>query len=176
MEASVALTPDEIQTAADILHRMDEGTGFIAQPIFEAIVPQIVTAPVELGIFRGPKESREVLMVQRPMDDPHFIPGGWHMPGTVMRVSDTCIEDALQRLRAEELAHALTAPFCVGHIFMPKMLVPNRPAMSLLYVAKVDSDYDGKGAFFLADSPPENTLPHHLVLLEAMLERLPDGF
>ena len=172
----MALTDIEIQTAASILRRMDDGTGFIPQLIFEAVVPQVVTAPVELGIFRGPKASREVLMVQRPLDDPHFLPGGWHMPGTVMRVSDTCIEDALQRLRAEELEHALTAPFCLGHIFMPKQLVANRPAMSLLYAAKVDEDYDGKGTFFRADAPPETTLPHHRVLLEAMLERLPDSF
>ncbi len=172
----VDVTQEEIEAAAATLRALNKGTGRLPAEIFYALMPQVVSAPIELGVFRRKSSRLEILLTQRPADDPHFTPNGWHMPGVVMIVTDMSEKDALKRLISTELEHSfLIAPRRVGQFFVNAELCPVRPAQSALYVAKVQ-DYTGKGTFFPVRDLPENTLAHHVVLLQEMLRLLPVSF
>jgi hypothetical protein len=62
--------------------------GYLPEDIFLQMVRLMTVAVVELVPLRRRSDGTpEVLLVQRPQDDPYW-PGMWHGPGTVLRPTD----------------------------------------------------------------------------------------
>jgi hypothetical protein len=73
--------------------------------VFSALSKKMTTTAMELVILRWNLAAVEVLLMKRPVDDPHW-PGYWHYPGTIIRPSDESLEVAMQRLLSTEVGHA----------------------------------------------------------------------
>lgn len=84
--------------------------GYLPKPIFLQLA-QLLTLPiVEVVPLRKRGERVEILLTQRSADDP-FWPRQWHVPGTVVRATDTpgTFADPLQRVLQQELKGVATA-------------------------------------------------------------------
>ncbi len=143
--------------------------------VFQAIANKVVTVPIELGVFN---EKDEVLMFYR--EDEEYQ--GNHMPGTVLRDTDS-VEEALQRLLKSEVVSGagtetgnISTPQNLGWVEIPKGnglgQNPTRHEISLLYFCRLTGFYQGKGQFYRVENLPENTLPHHRILIEKIRERM----
>lgn len=144
--------------------------------VFDAFTPLTKSVPIELCIFRKGEDGRtEVLMLQRADDDKQFLPGGWHVPGTMLWPDDS-LESAIKRLLEGEVVGEVETPRLFGHLDVSDTLVPMRPAYSLLYAAQTTGTYDGKGRFFPVDNLPDNTLVHHKLIIRTQVDLLPSDF
>ena len=82
----LAPSPEEIREAAKVLSRLQPG--ILPRELFIQITRLWVTSIVEVvPLRRGEKGNIEVLLLQRPDDDPIW-PAMQHTPGTVVRPTD----------------------------------------------------------------------------------------
>ncbi|MEP6710168.1 MAG: hypothetical protein ABJA64_00420 [Candidatus Saccharibacteria bacterium] len=79
-------TEDEINNAAAIIHQLPRG--FLPKQLFYAIAEKTVINTIEMMILRFNKGIIEILLTQRPPDDPYW-PNAWHIPGTVLLSTDS---------------------------------------------------------------------------------------
>lgn len=95
-------TPEEIETAAGILAKLQPG--FLPYSIFMQFARIAVCCVVEVVPLRFADGKLQVLLLQRPADDPIF-PNKLHSPGTIVRATDSegAYADAFQRLLDGEL-------------------------------------------------------------------------
>ncbi len=169
----MALSAAEENQLARLLDRVQWP---LPKPVFEALMRKSISVPIELGVFAHSDDSiLHVLMVQRPADDIEFPPLAWHMPGTVIRDTDT-IESAMARLMEGEVGGRVSTPESCGIKEVERGADHPRHAISLLYCTWLKGHghveaYDGPGKFFPVNKLPETTLPHHIVLLREMLKR-----
>lgn len=77
---------NEIKQAVDVISRLEKG--FLPFDLFIALASKITMPTMELlPVRKGKNGDIEVLLTQRPADDPYW-PNEWHIPGTVIRASD----------------------------------------------------------------------------------------
>jgi ADP-ribose pyrophosphatase YjhB (NUDIX family) len=108
---------EEISLVTAILARLQPG--FLPKSIFLEVARLCTTPTIELVPLRSTGDDVEVLLTQRPDDDPHWS-NQWHVPGTVVRATDVGndFNKLFQRLCDEELqAHPVATPQRVGQTF-----------------------------------------------------------
>ena len=136
---------------------------------FHELVKKTVTVPVELGVFN---DKGDILMFWR--DDDYT---GNHIPGTVLQDHQD-VPTALQRLlNSEVVGGEVTPPIELGWKEILKGTGigqnPTRHEVSLLYACWLTKPYQGKGGkFYPMNQLPDDTLPHHRVLIAEIVARL----
>jgi ADP-ribose pyrophosphatase YjhB (NUDIX family) len=109
LEDSGELSAQEIVQATSLLSKLKPG--FLPFDIFHAVTRLVATPIVEVVPLRLTAAGKvEVLLLQREANDPVW-PGQWHVPGTVVRATDTpgSFDDALERVLSGELHNVLAS-------------------------------------------------------------------
>jgi len=131
--------------------------------VFHVLVQKIVSVPNEIAVLD--KEHR-ILTIYR--DDAEYT--GHHLPGTVLRDSES-VEESLKRLLQDELAgNKIASIENIGWIEILKGtgngMNPTRHELSLLWIARLEDEYCGEGVLSQLDLLPENTLSHHHLIVQ----------
>jgi ADP-ribose pyrophosphatase YjhB (NUDIX family) len=161
----------ELRAAAETLRRLPRG--FLPNPIFLEVTRLVVTPVTEFAPMREKEGKLQVLLTQRPDDDPNW-PGKWHVPGTVVRSTDQKghLGDAMDRVLKGELHGAV----------LPMQGEPQLVEVTfdeILRGAEIDHVYyfktDAKdeelvdGQFFDIDDLPEEMIPHHIPMIAGIV-------
>jgi hypothetical protein len=159
---------DEIKQAVDVVNRLQKG--FLPFDLFIALASKITMPTMELlPVRRSENGEVEVLLTQRPADDPYW-PNEWHIPGTVIRASDnegTDFLSGVERVMQNELHGTIKMigkPQYVGMKFWD--VARGRELDQIFYFETDAKDTDViEGKFFSADNLPESTMVHHKVMI-----------
>lgn len=149
----MTLTPAEKILLVDVLKKLEPG--FLPYEIFKQVA-RVVTLPiVEFVPLRLNSQNEvEVLLLERSEDD-DIWPGSVHVPGTVLRASDKKIEQAFQRITANELAHtAVSPPHFVGNVLHDSK---RGSEQAQVYWVEV-SGREKVGKFYEAKNLPDNLI------------------
>jgi len=166
------LTPEEIATAVRIIRKA--GKGRLPYEMFVAIAGKTVTPIVEVVPLRRNAEGRTEILLTRRDDDDSIWAGMLHIPGTVVRASDSdpSNADAFRRIIDGEL----------GGVSVSEPV----PALSLLHAsergmeqsqvfwAEVSGD-PVTGGFYPADDLPKNIVPSQLDFIPAAVHNYESG-
>ena len=107
------ISETEIETITSLLSQLTPG--YLPFSIFCQVARLTATPIVELVPLRFINGRSEVLLLKRDPDDPIYS-GKVHVPGTVVRATDT-LDTAFHRLFAEELKGiALSSPVFVKNV------------------------------------------------------------
>lgn len=164
-------TPEQIEQAASVLRSLSPG--FLPKELFLEIARLTPTATIELApVRRGPSDSVEIYLTQRPDDDPHW-PGQWHIPGTVLRSTDVADDftSGFERVLKDELSQQVEPigpPTYVGLKFWD---VARGREVDHVHYIEVDqgSVQTEGGAFFPSDDLPDNLIEHHRSMIAEIL-------
>lgn len=94
------ITPQLITTATSALEQLEPG--FLPLEVFNQVARLVRLPMVDLVPVKIENNNLQIGLVKRA-DDDLWWPSMWHLPGTVLRSTDT-IDTAIERLKAEELA------------------------------------------------------------------------
>lgn len=112
--SSEHISNEKIDSTARGLARLKPG--YLPLSIFLEVTRLTVTPIVELVPLKKTDSGVDVLLCRRPPDDPTW-PNEMHTPGTVLRATDTSVEDGLQRIIDDELEGVATdKPIFVGNL------------------------------------------------------------
>lgn len=170
-------TDDEIKQAASVINRLPKG--FLPFDLFIAIASKVTVPTMELApIRRGKNGDIEVLLTQRPADDPYW-PDEWHMPGTVIRASDnegTDFSSGVERVLQDELhgtVRMLGEPKYVGMKFWE---IPRGRELDQIFYFETDArDEDVvEGKFFNVNNLPESTILQHKIMIPEIVAAIKD--
>ena len=134
--------------------------------LWEQLTRLTITVAVETIALRQGANGPEVLLVQRPTNEPAY-PGEWHSPGSVMRVGEQ-IEDVIKRLEEKEFGAKLLNYKFIGnfnnlHEFRGHFFTP-------IYLCEVAPS--GRGTWFPINNLPERTLKHHREIIIPMAVKI----
>lgn len=174
METTNRPSDEEIKQAVDTLDRLPRG--YLPFELFIAVSAKVTQPSYELLAIRMNRGVAEVLLTQRPEDDP-FWPGEWHITGTVIRASDMEGQDfpsCRERVLKDEM-HETVIP--IGDIrYIGFRFGDSRRAKELnhMFYFETDATNDDlrEGKFWPVDALPENTIDHH----KTMIPRIVDAF
>lgn len=93
------LTPQQVTTATSALEQLEPG--FLPLEIFNQVARLVRLPMVDLIPVKVENNTLQIGLVKRSSND-LWWPNMWHLPGTVLRSTDT-IESAIERLKTEEL-------------------------------------------------------------------------
>lgn len=163
----------EIQQAANVISRLPKG--YLPFDLFIAIAAKVTVPTMEVVPLRRNGDKLEILLTQRPEDDPYW-PSGWHMTGTVIRANDaegTDFSSGIQRVLRDEL-HGTVTP--LGEIKFAGMkfwdVARGRELDRMFYFETDARDEDVQGGkFFDVDNLPESTLEHHKVMIPEIVAK-----
>lgn len=165
-------TSAEISQAAEIIRRLPKG--FLPFELFIAVAQKVTVPTMEVAPLRRTPDGRvEILLTQRPADDPYW-PGGWHIPGTVIRATDTegGFSTGFERVLKDELHDAIRQ---VGEIKFAGMKfwdVKRGRELDMMHFFETDAtDEDVKvGQFFDVGQLPDTTLEHHKIMIPEIVQ------
>jgi len=161
-------TDEEIRQAVDVVNRLPKG--FLPLEIFLAVAAKTVTPTVDLvPIRKNQKGELEVLLVQRPEDDPYW-PNEWHVPGAIIRASDNEGSDfssAKERVLEGELHGTIRIVGELKYMAVKFWDVARGRELEHVFYFETDAKDEDvvEGQFFLAGNLPESTVPHHKVMI-----------
>lgn len=150
-----APSQDEIEHAASVLARLQPG--FLPKELFGEVTRLWTTSIVEVVPVRHGHNGPEVLLFERPADDPNW-PGQLHTPGTVVRPTDVSddggIAKPLQRIYESELGfQPQNPPSLVGNLL--HQVHRGTEAATVLYVDLTGTE-TSSGTWHDAHSLPAN--------------------
>lgn len=99
------LSDDEIGIVAKSLSKLEPG--YLPLPIFHEVTRLTTTPIIEIVPLRRRENSIQILLLKRESDDPVW-PNQLHIPGTVVRATDT-LDSALERILTKELSSTATS-------------------------------------------------------------------
>lgn len=151
------VTNDELQQAVDVLAKFEPG--YLPFPLFMAIARLVVFSIIEVvPVRRTPEDTVEVLLIQRPSDDPLW-PSMWHNPGVVVLASDTpgTYADPYARIMDElGVTDNLSEPTFVGLSFHKTRR--GTDAAMIHYLELPTGFTPAHGVFFSADNLPQGII------------------
>lgn len=104
------LTEEESAQLAALLAKM---TWPVSLEVFYTLCAKTITVGVDLALIRTSGPMPEVLLTQRPPDDP-FFPGLWHLPGGLVIPGQTGLSTIAKRaLKADADIQLSVEPECV---------------------------------------------------------------
>lgn len=169
--SKVSLSDSDILDIAKKLERLEPG--YLPEPIFHAltkiiVLPTMEVAPVRINIHG----EVEVLLTQRDKND-RYWPGGWHMPGTVLRATDNVgeLNSGLERVLRDELFDAVRPVgelTFVGTKFWDIERGRELDQMHYLEVEVVDAT-KLPGGFFTLTSLPDLTIDCHKIMIPEII-------
>ena len=133
----------------DLLERLPSPMPY---PAFRALCKRMPSSACELIVLRRKGLAIEVLLTQRPENDPDW-PGVWHYTGSVIRDTDTCFENALHRVLDTEIRSYLREP----PKFIADRLTSFKRGLTLqrIYIGILDESTPHEGKFFDIKSLPQ---------------------
>ncbi|MAF25468.1 hypothetical protein CL634_07850 [bacterium] len=167
----MALSESDLTTLTVLLGKMEWP---VDKSVFYWLVKRIVTVPIELCVLDS---NGHVLMIRR--DDNEYK--GHHMPGVVLQGVDDSVLQALERLvQSDVVGGNVSSPKPIGWVEIPRGFDPgqnqSRHEIALLHLCLLQGEYKGVGGVFSRlDELPEDTLPHHRVLISRVKEYLVSG-
>ncbi len=166
-DQNIEPTPEEIAQAAEVLRRLPKG--FLPLEIFHAIAEKVTTPTMEVAPLRVNEAGEvEVLLTKRPDDDPHW-PGGWHIPGTVIRATDDegSLQSGFERVLQKELHGSIPVVDDLQLVSMKFWDVTRGRELDMVHYFETNAtDEDvAEGQFFTVDHLPEMTLDHHKIMI-----------
>lgn len=175
------LNEEEVVLVEGLLGRL--APGFLPLPVFNQVARLVTTPTVEIVPIRdGQEGGPEVFMTQRAADDPHW-PGQWHVPGTVIRSTDTMdhrftsginLDKVFGRLHKSEMLGQLTLlgpeRFVGTNFWGVERGVEFSPYFYVPVAAAVPDDELTVGRFFPGDELPDNTISHHAIFIPRAVE------
>lgn len=93
------LTKNQVSACAKLLEQLDPG--MLPLAIFSQVARLVRLPIVNVIPVRREASQDEIGLIRRGDDDPWW-PGQWHLPGTIIRSTDTLVS-AIQRLLHEEI-------------------------------------------------------------------------
>jgi len=164
-KATEELTEHEIAQATDLLARLKPG--FLPFDIFHGIARLVAMPIVEIVPLRRSLAGKvEILLLERESDDPIW-PGQLHVPGTVVRASDTpgSFTTSLKRVLSKELLNAKTSE----PIFVKSILHHSGRGMEVSQIFWVDIEGEvSVGEFHDAENLPDS-------VVKSQLDFIPDA-
>lgn len=150
------ISPQEAQTAADFLSRLDPNENK-PLPIFLEMCRLTVTVITEVVPVRRNDNKIEVFLTQRPADDPNW-PSMWHTPGTVVVPADNSREDSIRRIAEKELGNPAIngKAIYVGEVLH---MVTRGKEMAAVYYLEITGEINRPGIWVNADLLPEDIVP-----------------
>lgn len=148
---------EKVKEAAELLSKLEPG--FLPYPVFEQVARLVALPILEFIPLRRSDGSTEVLLLERPVDDPLW-PGALHTPGTVIRATDLHTGErenwlAFERILRDELkGTAVGRPNYVGSILHQSK---RGVEQAQLYWVEVTGE-PKVGTFFPADRLPERLI------------------
>lgn len=163
---------NEIKQAVDIISRLQKG--LLPLELFHAVAAKTVTPTVDLvPVRRGKDGEPELLLVQRPADDPYW-PNEWHVTGAMIRAFDkegADFLDAKKRVLEGELhgtIRMINEPQYIGAKFWD--VARGRELEHVFYFETDAKDEDVvEGKFFTENNLPELTISHHKILIPEII-------
>jgi len=165
-------TDAEIAQAVDVINRIPKGV--LPRELFFAISHKTVLSSIELLPIRTNTEGQpEVLLTQRPADDPYW-PNMWHIAGTILRPTDQIgnFSSAFSRLFDEEFEGQLETiadPQYAKTEFLDTGRGRVNDRVYFVEIANKDISF-ASGKFFSPDALPENLIDHYDKLIPSVLE------
>lgn len=159
MSNAASLTAEQIHAIVDGLSTLEPGV--LPPEIFQAVTRLVATPIVEVVPLRRGKQGKpEVLLLRREADDPVW-PNQLHVPGTVVRSSDTAgnFGDAMGRISNELGGVTLKSPTFVQNIIHHS---GRGMEVSQIYWVEISGDEPLRGEFFMADDVPEGIVRSQL--------------
>ncbi|MEO6760810.1 MAG: hypothetical protein ABI220_00320 [Candidatus Saccharimonadales bacterium] len=158
------LSGEQIAKVAAALGQLEPG--FLPYPIFEQVARLVTLPVVEFIPLRKVGDAVEVLLIQRPADDP-FWPGLLHTPGTIIRATDlhrpeSDNEQAFNRILHDELKDTeISQPHYVGSLFHKSK---RGTEQAQLYWAEVTGE-PLVGEFYPIDSLPSGLIDSQITFI-----------
>lgn len=147
------------------------GKNRVSYPAFLAVMPRILSVPVELGTFN---KKGEMFVRPRPENDPEYPPGGlYHSPGSILLPGET-VDTVLRRIVKEDLDnqadfnrivklgwHRTLKGKCPGQN-------PTRDEVSLLHAIQIEdtSSLPQDGVWIDPFNPRVKLIPHHYAIIQ----------
>lgn len=151
------LTPEEIDATTALLKKLEPG--LLPEPIFIALSRLVVMVAVEFLVLRKTGAGVEILLTQRPHNDPIW-PGKWHSPGTIIRPTDDSLQSCFDRLYEDELGGVdLLSPRPVGISYGAG---DRGTGLTMEYVLDASEINVPTGQFFSLENLPENYIEEQL--------------
>ncbi len=151
------LTLEEIETTTTLLKKLEPG--LLPEPIFIALSRLVVMVAVEFLVLRKTDAGVEILLTQRPDDDPIW-PSKWHSPGTIIRPTDSSLQSCFDRLYKDELGGM--DPLSPRPVGISYGTGDRGTGLTMEYVLDA-SDIDvPTGRFFSLHTLPENCIQEQL--------------
>lgn len=151
------LTPEEIDTTMALLEKLEPG--LLPEPIFIALSRLVVMVAVEFLVLRKTGAGVEILLTQRPDNDPIW-PGKWHSPGTIIRPTDDSLQSCFDRLYKDELGGMDSlSPRPIGISYGAG---DRGTGLTMEYVLDASEADVPTGQFFSLDNLPENYIQEQL--------------
>lgn len=173
----MTITDEEITTAAAILRKLDKG--YIPREIFYEIAERMVLPTIELALLRQVEGRLEILLTQRPEDD-RYWPGQWHIPGSIVRATDTphTYESVFTRILDDELAGRVQFEGETVHAFTIFQTIARGAEVDQMYVAKASTESEAPedGKFYPVDELPDALMDQYYDMLPRIIEAFTDRF
>lgn len=151
------LTPTENQQLVHLLKKLAHTQPWDYE-VFRRIVMAVPTIAVETIILRKQNGKPRVHLVERDANDPDFG-GQLHFTGTILRNTDSCEKDALQRIAQQELG----TTFSMVKFISPPMVIktPRGTISEHIYVCTVSPESQPTvGSFYDAHNLPDTFIEH----------------
>ena len=157
------LPDDEVKLVTDVLAKLEPG--FLPLSIFHEIARLTATPVIEIVPLRRVAGRVQILLTERDAND-LFWPGQPHVPGTVIRATDT-LESAFARVFNQELGGvAASRPTFVENILNHS----NRGAeCSQIYWIDVTGETT-VGQFYDVEKLPETVVASQMNFIPAAIE------
>jgi hypothetical protein len=163
------MSDEEINQAAALLAKFQPG--FLPYPVFEQVARIVALPIIEFIPLRGNDDKVEVLLIERPSDDPLW-PGALHTPGTVIRATDLHSDGqenwpAFDRILKEELKGTpVGPPHYVGSIFHESKRGAEQAQLYWVEVTGVPL----AGKFYQVDNLPANFIESQHAFVRAAVD------
>jgi|SRR3989344_7736466 len=166
--AKEPLSAEEVVLLGSLLDRLTwPTTGGIPNGIFHALMPKIVSVPIEPCVFN---DDGQILLIPRPQSDPEY-PGCHHSPGTVLRDNEN-VAQAIDRLVKGELGCPIGDLVRRQWREVPRGTGvgenPTRHEIALVHTCVIKGR-PRHGQFFDLDNMPDNLLTHHREMIKAVV-------
>lgn len=171
------VSDEEIKTAANILKKLDKG--FLPREIFYEIAERFVIPTIELAILRRKDGILEILLTQRPLDD-RYWPGEWHIPGSIVRATDTpgTYESVFNRIMDDELAGKVALAAEPEHAFTIFQTIRRGAEVDQMYVVKATTKcaVPDDGQFFDVTNLPDALMDQYPAMMPKILRAFEERF
>lgn len=168
------LTREEADELAQLL---DKARWPLPINVFYAILRKTIAVAVELAVLRHSSTGFEILLTQRPPEDPYYA-NMWHLPGKIVQPGKTKIE-TLRSLLREEVATELEK---ISSSRVPQRYEYENPngkrGPVIQYLHSLELTYEEAavvtvGGFFPLNRLPEPLVASHIHLITWLRQQYP---